>query len=137
MSDLLRLRRTERWIARVRLLAVPFAVVEVGFLSHDYPPGYERWAWLVTAVFGVGAIAAWLVAHRDLELRQQKILGFSALVLDTLVVASYVVIYYAYEPDTPVRSAGGPTSWRRSTAWPGRSAPPSITRRLWAASSRR
>ena len=42
MSDLLRLRRTERWIARVRLLAVPFAVVEVGFLSHDYPPGYER-----------------------------------------------------------------------------------------------
>jgi K+-sensing histidine kinase KdpD len=103
MSDLLRLRSTERWIARVRLLAVPFAVVEVGFLSHDYPPGYERWAWLVTAVFGVGAIAAWFVAHRDLALRQQKILGFAALALDTMVVASFVVIYYAYEPDTPVR----------------------------------
>jgi K+-sensing histidine kinase KdpD len=103
MRDLLRLRGTERWIARVRLLAVPFAVVEVGFLSHDYPPGYERWAWLVTAVFGVGAIAVWLAAHRDLALRQQKILGFAALALDTLVVASYVVIYYAYEPDTPVR----------------------------------
>jgi K+-sensing histidine kinase KdpD len=52
---------------------------------------------------GVGALAAWLVAHRDLGLRQQKILGFAALALDTMVVASYVVIYYAYEPDTPVR----------------------------------
>ncbi len=78
MSGLARLRRTESWIARVRLLAIPFAVVEVGFLSQDYPPGYERWAWGVTTVFAIGAIAVWLLAHRELGLRKQKILGLAA-----------------------------------------------------------
>lgn len=101
--ELTRLRQTERWIAWVRIVAVPFAVVEVGFLSSDYPPGYERWAWVITAVLGVGALAVWLVARRDLSLAAQKALGFSALALDTSVVASFVVLYYAYEPDTPVR----------------------------------
>ena len=32
-AELERLRATERWIAWVRLAAVPFAVVEVGLLS--------------------------------------------------------------------------------------------------------
>jgi signal transduction histidine kinase/uncharacterized membrane protein YeaQ/YmgE (transglycosylase-associated protein family) len=98
-----RLRQTERWIAWVRILGVPFAVVEVGFLSSDYPPGYERWAWIITAVLGVGAIAVWFLARRDLGLPAQKVLGFAALALDTAVIAAYVVLYYAYEPDTPVR----------------------------------
>ena len=40
-AELERLRATERWIAWVRLAAVPFAVVEVGLLSTDYPSGYE------------------------------------------------------------------------------------------------
>jgi signal transduction histidine kinase len=56
--ELARLQQTERWIAWVRSLSVPFAVVEVGFLSDDYPPGYERWAWILTAVLGVGAVAS-------------------------------------------------------------------------------
>jgi hypothetical protein len=43
-AELERLRQTERWVALVRLLAVPFALVEVGVLTQDYPPGYERWA---------------------------------------------------------------------------------------------
>jgi hypothetical protein len=34
-----RLRETERWIAWARLAAVPFAIVEVGVLSTDYPSG--------------------------------------------------------------------------------------------------
>jgi signal transduction histidine kinase len=102
-TELTRLRQTERWIAWVRILAVPFAVVEVGFLSSDYPPGYERWAWLITAVLGVGALAVWFLARRDLGLAGQKTLGLAALALDTAVVASFVVVYYAFEPDTPVR----------------------------------
>jgi signal transduction histidine kinase len=102
-TELTRLRQTERWIAWVRILAVPFAVVEVGFLSTDYPPGYERWAWLITAVLGVGALAIWFLARRDFGLAGQKTLGLAALALDTAVVASFVVLYYAFEPDTPVR----------------------------------
>jgi hypothetical protein len=43
-AELKRLNETERWIAWVRLAAVPFAIVEVGLLSTDYPPGYENWA---------------------------------------------------------------------------------------------
>jgi signal transduction histidine kinase len=98
-----RTRQTERWIAWVRLIAVPFAVVEVGVISTGYPPGYENWAWLATGVLGAGAIALWLVARRVLSPAAQKILGFGALAFDAAIVAGYVVLYYSYEPDTPVR----------------------------------
>jgi K+-sensing histidine kinase KdpD len=103
VNELARLRGRERWIAWVRLLGVPFAVVEVGVVSNGYPPGYELWAWIVTAAFAVGAAAVWLLARRELALQAQKLLGFAALALDTGVIAAYVVVYYAYEPDTPVR----------------------------------
>jgi hypothetical protein len=101
--ELERQREIERWIAWVRLLAVPFAVIEVGLVSQDYPPGYERWAWIVTAALGVGAIVIWLLARRDLEPGPQRLLGLSALAWDVLVVGSFVLVYYAYEPNTPVR----------------------------------
>jgi K+-sensing histidine kinase KdpD len=103
MNELERLRGRERWIARVRLLGVPFAVVEVGIVSTGYPAGYELRAWIVTALLAVGAAAVWLLARRDLDLRAQKLLGLVALALDSGVIAAYVVIYYAYEPDSPVR----------------------------------
>jgi hypothetical protein len=37
-----RQREIERWIAWVQLVAVPFAVLEVGLISEGYPPGYRR-----------------------------------------------------------------------------------------------
>jgi signal transduction histidine kinase len=98
-----RLRQTERWIAWVRLIAVPFAVIEVGLVSTGYPPGYEARAWTITAVFGVGGILFWVLARRDLEAQAQRVLGFSALAFDAAIVAGYVVLYYSYEVDTPVR----------------------------------
>ena len=58
--ELKRLNETERWIAWVRLAAVPFAIVEVGLLSTDYPPGYENWAWATTALLAVGAVVLFL-----------------------------------------------------------------------------
>jgi signal transduction histidine kinase len=103
MNELERLRGRERWIARVRLLGVPFAVVEVGLVSADYPPGYELRAWIVTGLLAVGSVAVWYLARRELDLRAQKLLGLAALALDTGVIGAYVVIYYAYEPDSPVR----------------------------------
>ena len=54
-----RLRRwqLERWISLVRLIALPWATVEVAFLS-DYPSrGYEVAALVTTAVFAMGAVA--------------------------------------------------------------------------------
>jgi hypothetical protein len=38
-AELERRRQIERWIAWVRLFAVPFAVFEVGVISSGYPRG--------------------------------------------------------------------------------------------------
>jgi signal transduction histidine kinase len=102
-AELERRRQIERWIAWVRLFAVPFAVFEVGVISSGYPAGYERWAWIITAVLAVGAATFWFLARAELGLRAQRILGFAALGLDAGVVSAYVVLYYSYEPDSPVR----------------------------------
>jgi signal transduction histidine kinase len=102
-AEITRLRQVERWIAWVRLLAVPFAVLEVGVFSTAYPAGYEKWAWIATAVLAAGAVAFWFLARLDLGLGGQKALGFVALGFDAAIVAGYVVLYYSYEPDTPVR----------------------------------
>jgi signal transduction histidine kinase len=101
--ELARLRQVERWIAWVRILGVPFAVVGVGVLSSGYPPGYERWAWIVTGVLGAGGIAFWILARREFPARAQKLLGITALAFDTAVIGGYVVVYYAWQPDSPVR----------------------------------
>jgi K+-sensing histidine kinase KdpD len=104
MSDRLeRLQEIERWIAWVRLFAVPFAVLEVGVLTTDYPPGYEDVAWGITAVFGVGAVLLWILSRRGRPLAAQQRLAVTALVFDTAVVAAFFVLYYAFEIGTPIR----------------------------------
>ena len=71
MKDLSRLRQTERWIAWVRVGAVPFAVFQVS-LGNAYPPGYERAAWSVTGGFLAGTAALLLISRLDLELTPQR-----------------------------------------------------------------
>jgi signal transduction histidine kinase len=95
-----RLREIEIWIARVRLGAVAFAVLEVGLLSTDYPPGYETIAWLLTAVFGVGALAIFLASRRT----NVQVLGAAALAFDTCVIAGFATLY-SYEYGAPTRWA--------------------------------
>jgi signal transduction histidine kinase len=89
-------------MAWVRLLAVPFAVLEVGLLKDDYPPGYERWAWALTAILAAAAgVLLWLAYHVPSR-RAWRRIGFGALVLDTVVVYGYVLVY-TFEPGTPIR----------------------------------
>lgn len=87
-----RLRTTERWIAKVRLFAVAFALVEVGVLTTHYPLGYEAVAWIVTAVFAAGAVAIQLLARRD-DARASRTLAYAALALDTVVISAYAFVY--------------------------------------------
>jgi signal transduction histidine kinase len=95
-----RLREIEIWIARVRLGAVVFAAMEVGLLSTDYPRGYETIAWLITAVFGVGAVVLFLASRR----MNVHAVGAVALVFDTCVIAGYATLF-TYEYGVPVRWA--------------------------------
>jgi signal transduction histidine kinase len=95
-----RLREVEVWIARVRLVAVLFGVLEVGILSEDYPPGYERWAWILTAVFAVGAVLLFVASTRF----DPRVTGVAALAFDTVVIAAYATVY-SYEYGSPTRWA--------------------------------
>ena len=104
MSDRLeRLREIERWIAWIRLFAVPFAALEVGVMTTDYPPDYEEIAWGITAVFAVGAVLLWILSRRDRPLAAQRRLGVTSLVFDTAIVAAFFVLYYSFEIGTPIR----------------------------------
>jgi hypothetical protein len=80
-----------RWIPRARLVVVPFAFAEVAIESGNYPPGYERWAWVTAAVFGAGAVVLFVARS-----------ALGGLILDVLVVSAFVCIY-SFEPNSPVR----------------------------------
>jgi signal transduction histidine kinase len=101
MTELRRLREVERWIAFVRVAAVPFAIFQVAIASH-YPPGYQRWAWLATGIFAAGTLALLWLARRDWEYAEQVRLGVIALAFDFAVVATYILIY-SFEQGTPIR----------------------------------
>ena len=92
------LRDAEQWLAWIRLGAVPFAVFQVALSSH-YPPHYELAAWLATAAFGVGAITLFLFTRAHTVGPR---LALTALVFDTAVVTTYVLIYN-FERGTPIR----------------------------------
>lgn len=76
----------------MRLVAVPFALLEVLVERGNYPAGYERWAWVTTGIFAAGALVF-------LRLRSLALL---ALVFDTGIVSGYVLVY-SFELGTPVR----------------------------------
>jgi signal transduction histidine kinase len=94
-------RDIERWIAWVRVGAVPFACFQVA-VGTGYPPGYLLWVWLSTAVFAVGAAALFLAVRGALAPDRLRRLGLVALAFDTAVITSYVLAYN-FERDTPIR----------------------------------
>jgi signal transduction histidine kinase len=95
-----RLREIEVWIARVRLAAVLFALVEGGILSEDYPSGYEHYAWITTGVFAVGALLLFFASARG----DPQVVGAVALLFDVCVIAAFATIY-SFEYGSPTRWA--------------------------------
>jgi hypothetical protein len=87
------------WIAWVRLVAAPFALLEVAIERGNYPEGDERWGWAIGAAFAAGAVAFFGAHRRRLAPRA---LAVGGLVFDTAVVSAYVVLY-GFEPSSPVR----------------------------------
>ncbi len=90
----------EVWIARVRLVAVLFGVVEVAFLTEGYPPRYEDYAWITTGVFAGGALILFVASKRA----DTRVVGVVALAFDTCVIAAYATIY-SFEYGSPTRWA--------------------------------
>src|SRR5215210_18613 len=92
------LRDVNRWIATVRLLAVPFAAFQVA-AADGYPDGYEAVAWAATFVFAGGAIAFWVLRRRA---GRSLGLDLAALVFDVVFVSVFVLIFH-FERGTPTR----------------------------------
>ena len=114
MTELRRLRETERWLAWIRLVGVPFAAFQVA-VGTDYPPNYERWAWITTAVFAVGTLVIFWLARQDWSRPGQLALGFSALAFDFAVVSTYILIY-SFDQGSPVRADHLPPARRGGAA---------------------
>jgi signal transduction histidine kinase len=88
----------ERWLAWIRVGAVPFAIFQVAF-TGGYPGGYHEAVWTITGVFAVGAVALFFAARR---FRGDPRLSLAALTFDTAVVSAYMLAY-SFEQATPIR----------------------------------
>jgi signal transduction histidine kinase len=88
-------RPIEWWISVVRLLAVPFAVLQVSLTEH-YPPGYEAIAWVLTGALAVGGAGLFAAV------RETRAYRFVAMLFDFAIVAAFTVLY-GYEIGTPTR----------------------------------
>jgi signal transduction histidine kinase len=89
-------------MAWVRVLAVPFAVLEVAvFKAGEYPSGYEAYALTITTVLAAGALVFLFLAYRAPR-GAWRAIGFAALVFDSAIVYAYVFVF-AFEPGTPIR----------------------------------
>jgi signal transduction histidine kinase len=93
--------RAERWLAWIRVGAVPFAAFQTA-ITPGYPPGHAAWAWVTTGVLAVGAAVIWWLARRELPASALARLGFGALVFDFLIVSSFV-LSLTFVRATPIR----------------------------------
>ena len=91
----------EQWIAFVRLVAVVLAALQVSVFADSFPPGYERWAWFLTATFATVGLILFVLSRYE---HRPRIVGFSALAADTVVVAAYGLIF-SYEYGSSMRFA--------------------------------
>jgi K+-sensing histidine kinase KdpD len=81
-------RSLEWWIAVVRLIAIPLAVLLVA-LTSNYPAGYEAAAWALTAAFAVGSVLIFAVVQRQASLTVQIL----ALCFDFAVITGYAILF--------------------------------------------
>jgi len=101
MTDLRRLRETERWLAWIRVGGVGFAIFQVAVAGY-YPKGYERLAWITTGIFAVGTLVLLVLSRREWPRGTQVALGGCALAFDFAVVSAYILIYH-FQQGSPIR----------------------------------
>jgi signal transduction histidine kinase len=101
--ELQRRWQLERWISVVRLVAVPWAVLEVTLFTSSYPSRwYQAAAFATTAFLAVGAALFFSLDRRAVPSRFQPVICLAGLLFDTAVIWTYALIY-TFEPGTPIR----------------------------------
>jgi signal transduction histidine kinase len=90
-------RPVEWWLAFVRVLAVPFAILQIA-LTTSVSSGDRAIGWAIAGVFGVGAILVFAVGGDG----RTRWLPYATLAFDFAVVSAFVVLF-AFEAGTPTR----------------------------------
>jgi signal transduction histidine kinase len=93
--------KAERWLAWVRVGAVPFAIFQSA-ITRGYPPGHAEWTWATVGVLAVGAAALWMLTNRPLSEQALKWVRLGALTFDFAVVSSFTLAIY-FVRATPIR----------------------------------
>ena len=101
LTEVGRLRKGERWLAWVRVGAVPFAIFQSA-VSGPYPAGHEAWSWTTTGVLAVGAPVFVVLTGREPSVKRLVRIGFAALAFDFAIVSSFV-LDLSFERGSPVR----------------------------------
>jgi signal transduction histidine kinase len=81
----------DRWISIIRLITVPWAVIEV--LNDIHSARYETAAWVITGTLAVGAIVFFWLGRRGVSVEYQPALYFAGLVFDTAVIWAYALVF--------------------------------------------
>ena len=89
----------ERWVAWVRLAAVPFVVVQ-SIAAAPYTVGQGVWLWATTGVFALGAVVLLVMAQRELDRTALRRLGLAALIFDFVVISVFILGLY-HQQTTP------------------------------------
>jgi signal transduction histidine kinase len=93
--------RAERWLAWIRIGAVPFAAFQTA-ITTNWPTGNLAWTWATTGVLAAGAVFFYRLVNRDLTPRALARTGLAALAFDTAVVSSFVLAL-TFVRATPIR----------------------------------
>jgi signal transduction histidine kinase len=91
-------RSLEWWIATVRLVAVPFATLQVALTSGYPTSGTRDLAWAFIGVLAVGAV----VLYARVDDQPTRSFQLVALLFDFGIVSAFTVLY-AFEAGTPTR----------------------------------
>ena len=90
----------ERWISILRLIAVPWALIEVAVITDFTSRGYEAAAWIVTGCLGAGALVFFWISRRGVPQRRQPLICAAGLVFDTAVMWAYALVF-TFESGSP------------------------------------
>jgi signal transduction histidine kinase len=99
-AELERRWQLERWISLIRLIAVPWALIEVALLTDFSSRGYEAAAWAVTGCLAIGAIVFFLVGRRGVPAEYRPAVCLAGLAFDTAVIWAYALVF-TFESGAP------------------------------------